>query len=254
MQVFDSPNDGIDRNIVGASSKYEFRSIAIGEDATNIYVVLNGSMPLAGVEAPTAEDGNIGWGDLFFNFAPASGFNAANATANLFAVRFSPTNDSGAPSTGVYAGVTAKNVTTVNSGFSSLSQYNQTIQALGGTPSFGGLDATTPYFDQTGPIFNEIGSGSKIGDIQYLTTPDLDRLHAPQTGDRTQDIGFSFDKHLLPIGQFIANVFAECANDGVAIQGETQSAKQVPESSTLPGLEVMGLLLGGYVFKRCSLK
>ena len=93
----------------------------------------------------------------------------------------------------------------------------------------------------------------KIGEINFLDSQNqtilgLDFAHFNAAGSHT--IAFSTPKDLFPSGSFIAHVLAECANDGMALQGELTSQKppegesqDVPESSTLISLLCLGLII-----------
>lgn len=61
----------------------------------------------------------------------------------------------------------------------------------------------------------------------------------------SQTIGFSFDKTALPADDFLANIFAECANDGMVIAGKLEnSSEPVPEPLTILGsIAGVGLIL-----------
>ena len=111
----------------------------------------------------------------------------------------------------------------------------------------GDLGATDPYFQQIGEnsVLNSIGSGTKVGEISSLTSATLSALglnfgHFNAVGSQT--IGFSFNKSAMPSGSYVANLFAECANDAIAIKGEFEA---VPEPSTwfgtLVGLSFLGM-------------
>jgi hypothetical protein len=235
--AIDSFNDGYGGGTIGSRSAYEMSGIAISQQNGKFYVALNGNMPIAGVASSTALDGNIGWGDLLLNFT-GSPLATASSTSSLLGVRFSPTNNSGAPSLGVYRGVTAQSVTATNNGFASQIAYNSAVQSVGGTPTMADLSATDPYLTPAGPILNSIGSGTKVGDITALSAADLVGLglnFAAFNAVGSQTIGFSFDQSLLPTGDFIATLFAECGNDGVALQ-----AAAVPEPTTVAGLVLAG--------------
>lgn len=123
--AIDAPNDGVAGFQVGGNG-YEIYTMAIKETANSIFVALNGNMPLTGIDGTGAVDGNIGWGDLFLNFSGLN-FSTASQLGSLFAVRFAGTNDSFAPSIGLYGNVKATSVTGINSGFSSLQAYNQRV-------------------------------------------------------------------------------------------------------------------------------
>ncbi len=236
--AIDSFTDGVTGGQVGGG-EFEFYGIAVKETSDTAFVAINSNLSLAGYADSAAQRGNINYGDLFFNFS-GQNFNTANANGNLFAVRFAAGNDSGVATTGVYSNVIAKSVTQLNSGFTNLTQFNTRVQSAGGTPSMGDLSATDPYFEQNGPILNSIAAGTKVGEINSLTPAALSALglnfgQFNATGSQT--IGFSFDKSAMPSGQYIANLFAECANDAIAIKGsfEQQSSEPVPEPSTILG-------------------
>ncbi len=223
--AIDSFNDGVAGTQVGGNV-YEIYNLALRETDDSIWVVLNANMPLTGSEAAAAEDGNIGWGDLFFNFS-GQDFTTANNTSNLFAVRFAETNDSLAPTIGVYSNVTATSTTAINSGFSSIQDYNQHVavygcQEPGCGASMGDLPADSSYFDQT-QSFNAIASGKYLADITYLSPSELSQAGYDLnrfSGQHT--IGFKFSK------------------SAICDSGYCQS---VPEPSAAAGLVVIGLAL-----------
>ena len=243
--AIDSFNDGVTGGRVGGGD-FEFYGIAITETSDTTFIAINSNLSLAGYANPRTQRGNINYGDLFFNFS-GQNFNTANANGSLFAIRFADGNDSGVATTGVYTNVTAKSVTQINSGFSNLNQYNTRVASQGGTPSMGDLAATDPYFEQTGnsTVLNSIDTGTKVGEVNFLTPETLSALglnFAQFNAVGSQTIGFSFNKSSMPSGNYIANFFAECANDGIAIQG---SFEAVPEPSTwfgtLVGLSFLGI-------------
>ena len=243
--AIDSFNDGVTETQIGGGA-FEFSGIAINETSDTVSIAINSNLSLAGYADSAAERGTISYGDLFFNFS-GQDFKTASANNSLFAVRFADGNDSGVATTGVYKDVTAKSVTQTNSGFSNLNEYNTLIESQGGTPSLGDLAATDPYFEQTGnnTILNSIATGTKVGDIEFLTAATLSALglnFAQFNAVGSQTIGFSFNKSSMPSGNYIANFFAECANDAIAIKG---SFEAVPEPSTwfgtLVGLSFLGI-------------
>ncbi len=243
--AIDSFNDGVTGPLTGGGD-FEFYGIAVKETSDTAFVAINSNLSLAGYADTAAAKGNINYGDLFFNFS-GQNFNTANAKGSLFGVRFAAGNDSGVATTGVYSNVTAKNVTQTNSGFVNLNQFNTYVASQGGTPSMGDLAATDPYFEQTGnwTVLNEIAAGTKVGEINSLTPATLSALglnFAQFNAVGSQTIGFSFNKSSMPSGNYIANLFAECANDAIAIKG---SFEAVPEPSTwlgtLVGLSFLGM-------------
>lgn len=222
--ALDSFNDGVSGNIIGPQGAFEFYGLAVKEEGNTIFVALNGNLPLAGDPNPNVTNGSIAWGDLFFNFSGKNFLNASN-NQELFAIRFSKFNDSRVPELGVYRNVQAKSVTRENSGFTNLELYSNTVISGGGTPTMGDLAVDNPYLEYTGSdnILNSIATGEKIGDVSFLDSPsqallglDFVRFHAVAS----HTIAFSFTKDLFPSGSFIAHVLAECANDGMALQGE----------------------------------
>jgi hypothetical protein len=238
--AIDSFNDGVTGAQIGGGD-FEFYGIAVKETSDRAFIAINSNLSLAGYADPLAQRGNINYGDLFFNFS-GQNFNTANANGSLFAVRFAAGNDSGVATTGVYSNVTAKSVTKTNSGFINLNQYNSVVAAHGSTPSMGGLAATDPYFQQTGnwTVLNSIGSGTKVGEISALTSATLSAMgldFSQFNAVGSQTIGFSFNKSAMPSGTYIANLFAECANDAIAIKSsfQTASTEPVPEPSTIIG-------------------
>jgi hypothetical protein len=117
--------------------------------------------------------------------------------------------------------------------------------AVAGDDQFGDLRSTDPYFagQQVGdwtPL-NAIAAGNKAAPIQLLNLTQLatDGLNfAAFPGVvGSQTFGFSFEKPPdFGEGAFIANIFAECVNDGLAIASHTQTSNQaVPEPATLLG-------------------
>lgn len=237
--AIDSFTDGVTGTRVGGG-EFEYYGIAIKETSDRAYVAINSNLSLAGYADPLADRGNVNYGDLFFNFS-GQNFNTANTNRSLFAIRFAAGNDSGVATTGVYSGVAARNVSRTNIGFMNLNQYNTRVVSAGGTPSMGDLAADDPYFQQTGnwTVLNSIAVGNKVGEISFLAPETLSLLgldFARFNALGSQTIGFSFDKSAMPSGSYIANFFAECANDGIAIKG---SFEPVPEPST-----VLGTLVG----------
>jgi hypothetical protein len=243
--AIDSFNDGVTGTQIGGGD-FEFYGIAIKETSDTAFIAINSNLTLAGYADSATQRGNINYGDLFFNFS-GQNFNTANANGSLFGIRFAAGNDSGVATTGVYTNVTAKSVTQTNSGFRNLNQYNTQVASQGKTPSMGDLAATDPYFQQTGnnTVLNSIATGTKVGEINFLTPATLNALglnFAQFNAVGSQTIGFSFNKSSMPSGNYIANFFAECANDGIAIKG---SFEAVPEPSTwfgtLVGLSFLGI-------------
>ena len=256
--AIDSFSDGVTGGQVGGG-EFEFYGIAVKETSDTAFVAINSNLSLAGAQRSYAARGSISYGDLFFNFS-GQNFNTANANGSLFGIRFAESNDSPVV-TGVYSNVTATSVTEANNGFSNLTRYNTHVQSAGGTSSMGDLAATDPYFQQIGEntVLNSIGSGTKVGEISSLTPAALSALglnFAQFNAVGSQTIGFSFNKSAMPSGNYIANLFAECANDAIALKGsfEKGSTEPVPEPGTvlgtLAGFAIMGVRAAKRKIKR----
>lgn len=256
-QLYNGWNYGIDSLTDGSGGDvYNIRGMAIKETSDSIFVALTGGLPLEGTANSGAADGNIGWGDLFFNFT-GTNFKSASDSNSLFAVRFAGTNDSKAATTGVYKNVQATSVTTDNHGYGSLKQYYDYGWGQGNTQGtdlptaasvynyyYGNTVGSNPTTSNT-PILNVINSGSKVGEITSLTASalaaaGLDFGHFSALGNQT--IGFQIDRSLLPNGQFFSNIFIECGNDGLALAGTLTA---VPESGNTMGLVALGVLFAG---------
>lgn len=244
----DSFNDG------SGGAAYEIKGLAIKETQDSIFVALTGGMPLTGTVNNYAADHNIGWGDLFFNFS-GTNFQAANGQRNVFGIRFAGTNDSGAGSTGVYENVRAKSVTAENHGYGSLVQYYNAGYNKANTlgTDLATKQAAYSYFYPTNvasnpttrntPILTVINTGTKVSNISLLSRNALANAglnfgYFGATG--TQTLGFSFDRSALPSGNYLAHLFLECGNDGVALAGTF--TQDVPEPLGSLGLTVAGLL------------
>ncbi|MGL5135566.1 MAG: PEP-CTERM sorting domain-containing protein [Planktothrix sp.] len=255
-QLHNQWNYGIDSFADGSGGEgYNIRGIAIKETSENIFVALTGGTPLTGVTNNRAADKNIGWGDLFLNFTNKN-FTTASNERSLFGVRFAGTNDSQVATTGLYGNVKGVSVTSVNHGYSSLKQYYGAGFDKANTQ---GTDLATKaaaynYFGQ-GTILNVIDSGAnKLGGIQSLsaaalTGQGLDFGFFNAKGSQT--LGFSLNKADLGLADgnynYMANLFIECGNDGVALAGGVS----VPEPGSLAGLALVGLtVLGSRLRKR----
>jgi hypothetical protein len=281
---------------VGIYSQYEHFGMAYLEDSENdtITFAFNSNLFLEGWYSNGAKDNNIGWGDFFINLNPNKSFEDVQGTGDLIAIRFAGTNDSGVDplandgkklngtnqstgETGVYSGVTAKNSTQNNEGWSNYNQYNnyvagQTIyengqklkdannkDVKGSVELIDGKSLTEAqnYLGEQG--LGSIGSYSeKLGDITLLNFSDLTVMGLNFSGQvpgqtlGTQVFGFSFARSLLPGGslEWIAHVMAECANDTMGMMGSFTERVEienvdVPEPVTLLGLGVIGLAFRG---------
>jgi hypothetical protein len=222
----DSFTDGVNGWQIGGNV-YEIFGLALKETEDSIWVALNSNLPLTGENGTPANDGNIGWGDLFFNFSGRD-FTTASHNQKLFAVRFAETNDSFVPQVGLYGNVTATSTTGINSGFSSIASYNQSVAGYGA--SLGDLPAETAYFDQNQSL-NAMGSGDYLTGITFLTPEQLEIAgYDPSRFGGQYAIAFKFDKATICQMGFC--------------QKRSDSSETVPEPSGILGLLAVGLGLG----------
>lgn len=226
--------------------EFALTGIAIKQDDRNVYVAINGGAdPTQGIAEEGVMNGNINYGDLFFNFTGQT-FARANESQSLFGIHFA-INDSGVSEAGIYSQIQAKSVAPINNGYLTLQQYFDYGWGLQQTQ---GTDLPTPqqaieYYGEQGlgTLYNEIDAGTKIGDISPLTVAVLDTLNFGKYGANSNyTFGFQFQKSLLPTGNFIANLLFECNNSGIAIA----SAIDPDESTAVPEpLAIAGMMLGG---------
>ncbi|MEM9808998.1 MAG: XDD3 family exosortase-dependent surface protein [Cyanobacteria bacterium P01_D01_bin.56] len=224
---------------------YEINGLATKETPDHIYISVSGESTLTGVNSPEAEDGNVGWGDILFNFTDET-INAANGS--LFGIRFSDTNDSGAPQVGVFGNVTAQSVAESNAGYGSLQQYYQDGWEHPNTMGdIATVQSAYGYMGETEPALTSIATGTFLGEIDLLSNQeaiaaglDFEQFNAADDEIHTM----RFDRNLLPGGDFIATLLMECANDGIALLSRFTSQNEpqdVPEPSSMLGLLAMGL-------------
>ncbi len=229
---------------------YDFQGIAIQERGNDVFVALNTNMKLGAQAANTYNGELITYGDLFLNFT-GQNFKQASDAGKLMAVHFATTgSQSGVSQVGLYNNVTAKNITLQNYGWNNTTQWSN---AVGGNNSYGDLTATDSYFagqqSGSGTLLNAIKTGKKVGDIMMLDSQQLTGLglnFASERGakgekaDGSVTFGFKFAKTAdFKSGNFIANLFAECGNDGLAIKSSFARGR-VPEPATMVGMAVVG--------------
>lgn len=236
--AIDSGNDGVNGFQVGGNV-YEIYSLALRETEDDIWVALNANMPLTGTNGTPADDGNIGWGDLFFNFS-GKDFSTASNESNLFAVRFASTNDSLVSNIGLYGDVTATSTTAINSGFSSIQAYNNHVATYGCAgadcqPNLGDLASNSSYFNQSQSL-NAIASGTYLTGISFLSTAELSAAgySLNQLGGQ-HTIAFKFSKSSICDHGF-------CQSN--------QTAESVPEPSVMLGLGIIGLAMATHLQQR----
>lgn len=220
-------------------SAYEIKGLATKETQEHIYISISGGSSLAGTDYRHAADGNVGWGDLLFNFT-GDAINSANGS--LFGVRFAESNDAGVSQVGVFKDVSAQAVALDNAGYKHLKQYYR--YGWERQDTMGDLATKQEAYDYMGktePLLNSIGDGTYIGDIDFLSNQEamdegVDFDHFDASGDNTHT--FRFDRSLLPAGDFVATLLMECANDGIALLSsfDNRESKDVPEPSMVISL------------------
>ncbi|MEO0984554.1 MAG: XDD3 family exosortase-dependent surface protein [Cyanobacteria bacterium J06639_14] len=245
----DSFSDGVDGATVGGpDSAYELYGIGYAQTDTTLYVGLNTNLPIGGEPAPAATGGSVAWGDLFFNFSDQP-FAEAVSAGDVYGVRFDAANDSPMLELGLYQVSQTDSVTPFNSGFSSLDAYQTTVTSAGGTPSLGDIPLDGSYLSNTDLPQNVISEGTLVSNevtfIEDFSTVGFDSdfgfgTELAETGSYTY--GFSVDKSGLPIGDFIAHVLAECANDGIAFVGTLLGQDSPSDAASVPE-PAMGLAL-----------
>ncbi len=264
--TFGDPNNG------SGGLDYSIDAMAIKDTGSQILVALNGGMPLSGVSDDnwtTGSQVNIGWGDLFFNFS-GDNFQTASQKNELYAVRFA--NDYANPlPIGVYSGVSAKTDTLSHGGYSSLnwyfswgfgtngdftSQQNELSylygQKVAANPTGSAWSQDTSSAGTNTPILNTISAGNYVGGITTLTTSNLinNGLNFTDWNNNakgSQTIAFAIDKSSLGVGNYFANIFMQCGNDGIGLKGNIQA---VPEPNVVAGIVVSVLLMGTLGRKR----
>jgi hypothetical protein len=232
---------GIDARGDGyGGSTYDIRGVAMTTRGNDVLVALTGGMGIGGASYSSAANRNIGWGDLFFNF---TGRNFSQAQGSLFGIRFSSTNDTEV-ATGVYSNVTTTSWASRNAGYSSLERYYNAGYERANTQGTAIANAQAAYnYYGRGAMQTSISSGTRLGGVTTMSATDL-RAAGLNFGSNagSQTFGFRFDRSLLPDGNFMANVFLECGNDGVAIAGNSAA---VPEPTTMAGAALGIAAIGG---------
>ncbi len=245
---------------------YEMFGLAIKENTTTneIWVGLNANLPLTGRTVPTVlngypvPDGNIGWGDMFFDFTGAGDLESAFNTNQMYGVRFSPNNDSGALEAGLYQGVRGASVSSSNAGYGNFTIHNNAVTGSGGHPNawVGDLRHNDSYFTNgaNNQIANVIaaGSGTKVADVTIRNRDDLENEGFDLSqffGEGDNIFGFSFPKQVDMVGNFIATIIEECINDAMSLLG-SMSSNTTPNPDISEddntGSDTSGLLVGDF--------
>ncbi|NER83278.1 MAG: PEP-CTERM sorting domain-containing protein [Leptolyngbya sp. SIO1D8] len=248
----DSFSDGVTGNIVGGTnSTFELYGIGYAQTETTLYIGLNTNLPIGGAINPQAIGGSVAWGDLFLNFS-SQPFSEAVADGQVYGIRFDAANDSPMSQLGLYQVQQTSSVAPFNTGFASLAEYQSVVTQAGGTASLGDIPLDGSYLSNTNSPQNVISQGTLLSNqvsfIEDFSTVGFnsDFGFSPalsETGSYTY--GFSVNKAKLPLGEFIAHVLAECANDGIAFVGTLLGQDNRPKTESVPepttGLALLGL-------------
>jgi hypothetical protein len=204
------------------STKLEIYGMAVKIDDGVMTVAINANMDASAATRSAhkkARDGYVGFSDMVFDFS-----------GTKYAVKFAEGTNSGVTSTGLYAGVTLKDVTLENYGYKSFKQY----ATYSPRSNLGALSTHNDYFswDAKRSVPMSIKTGTKVGDITALSaaqllTAGLDFSSNLDNAGGTYTFGFSFQM----TAEMIADVkkgdsdnliyfFTECINDGMAIKIE----------------------------------
>lgn len=239
-------------------SDFEMFGIAIKQDKETVTVGINAGMGTDGVTSQwRVDDNNINFGDLMFNFGETR-----------YGVHFAEGNDSfdnesgGLAALGLYSDITTKDVTQANNGHESLKKHNNNS---GGHNSFGDLKSSEmSYYESSRSAPVSIASGTKVENDGFtalgasaMAEAGLDFSQVDEGVAGSHTFGFSFNKTEEMVGDFVAHLFYECLNDGMAIEGNLAAVPgnspetgSVPEPSSLLGLSLFGLSVAGNRLRR----
>ena len=183
---------------------------------------------------------HIGWGDFIINSGDLSSYN--NLGSNVYGVHFVGTDsDSNIQVNGLYSVTETETLASSHYGWNTIQEY---LNAVGDDASLGGMSYEDGYFDTNQAAPTSIKTGTKIAEINLLSTqdlPDFSSLFSETVGDYT--FGFSF---LMPSGMsdnFVGHLTMECANDMIAIK--------TPEPASVISL-IIGFLavIGKFFYKK----
>ncbi len=215
----------------GGGGIFEIFGMAYKQEGNTLSFALNADIGIEGHDWRHAKDKNIGWGDLVLTFGDVE-----------YGVHFAGTNDSGVSETGLYSDITRQDVTKNNHGWSRFSSY---ANYVGAESTHFGDERDVAHFAnrakrQSG---NSLASGTHEGDITMLGSSELLDFGAAFGGDETGDytFGFSFEMTEAMTGEFVAELWLECINDSIALDGivaskTTSHPVGVPEPTAMLGL------------------
>lgn len=247
----DSFSDGVTGSIVGGSeSAFELYGVGYTQVDSTLYFGLNTNLPIGGYFDAQARGGSIAWGDLFLNVSDQP-FADALAAGDVYGIRFDAANDSFVSELGLYQVQATESITPFNSGFQSLGAYRDTVTSAGGIPSLGAAPLDGSYLSNMGLPQNVIGAGTLLSD-QITFIEDFSAVGfasdfgfssaLSETGSFTY--GFSIDVTDFPVGDFVAHLLAECANDAILFEGAVLAQLPSPDPQSVPEPGMMLAFLG----------
>jgi hypothetical protein len=251
------PNyDGSDSLGSGDASRFNFYGAGLKQVGDEVWFAVNSNLGIKG------SDDGIGYGDLFFDFSPNSGY---QANSFEYGVRFGINdNNPDGSKNGLYRNVSGQAVAASNFGYGSLEQYSNAVTGFAQkTARTGDLAIDDPYYRDFGstianPTFkssvpNLISSGDLVDAIAFLSAPELDAQgfnKASMGFNGTNTYGLKFTKPKGFEGDFIASLFFECINDSIAIQGSVKgNVKPVPVPGLALGVIFAGICGAGQVWR-----
>lgn len=246
----DSFKDG-----TGGNGAFEIHGIAVHQQGDQITVGINANTGAGGwFDTPSSRlvDGHIGWGDLILNFSGVK-----------YGLRFATQSNSGVSELGLYTDIATKDLTVENDGWESLKAHNN---GSGNHDSLGEFKSSEmDYYTKKRNAPVVMASGTKVANDNFsaLTSADLGALGLDFSGAfgvannllGSQTFGFTFNRTSEMLGDFVASLFFECINDGIAIKGNLAEnpevvQTEVPEPTSIVSLTLIGLALAGGLKKR----
>jgi uncharacterized membrane protein YkoI len=226
------------------SNKLEMYGMAVKRDGDTIVVAFNANMnPKEGYPYKSAQGGNVNFTDVVLDFGGDK----------QYAVHFADNDNLGRlDGKGLYTNLVLKDVTKSNAGWSTFKSYsNRQPHADLGDIS---IENTSDFYfnkiwDDSRRIPHMIESGVRVDNAQF-TILNRDELEAlgldfPANLDQAKTgkevgkytFGFQFDKTDDMKGDFIAYVFTECINDGIALKTDKHHQQPFCDASTTSGQE-----------------
>lgn len=223
----DSTDDG-----TGGNGIFEVHGMAYKQEGNILSFALNADIGINGHYRDRAKDDNIGWGDLVLTFGDVE-----------YGVRFAGTNDSGVSETGLYSDITRKDVTKDNNGWKKFKDY---ANYVGDEATHFGDERDDAHFANKAKrkSGNVLKKGTHEGDVTLLGSSELLDFNAAFGGDETGDytFGFSFEMTEEMTGEFIAELWLECINDSIALDGIVASKITTPPVGVPEPTALLGLL------------